>query len=162
VLTPAVSGPRPAPGLNQAVHDVWPQDGSPAAVVFSTMHSKCPLVQERSEGGSMSPGRERPNPWQNRTFAQACSLLCGRPCGDQSQRGKRESPREGPYRTNPRGVRAGGRGQRDRSPRKPMGPSKNRPHHLPSQTFSVFPCSARHSRILREANALFPHVTLYE
>ena len=124
MLTPAVSGPRPAPGLNQAVHDVWPQDGSPAAVVFSTMHSKCPLVQERSEGGSMSPGRERPNPWQNRTFAQACSLLCGRPCGDQSQRGKRESPREGSDRANPRGVRAGGRGQRDRSPRKPMGPGK--------------------------------------
>jgi len=34
VLTSAVSGPLPAPGLNQAVHDVWPRDVSPAAVVF--------------------------------------------------------------------------------------------------------------------------------
>jgi len=38
--------------------------------------------------------------------------------------GKRESPREGSYRANPRGVRASGRGQWDRSPRKPMGPGK--------------------------------------
>ena len=29
---------------------------------FSTMHSECPFVRERSEGGSMDRGRERPNP----------------------------------------------------------------------------------------------------
>jgi len=29
---------------------------------FSTMHLECPLVQERSEGGGLDRGRERPNP----------------------------------------------------------------------------------------------------
>ena len=128
MLTPAVSGPRPAPGLNQAIHDAWPL-GCVACWrrFFSTMHLKSPLVQERSEGGCMDRGRERPNPWRNRTFLQTCPLLGEGLSGDQSQRGKRESSRKGPYRANPRGVRGNGRGQRGRSPRKPMGPGKFQP-----------------------------------
>ena len=66
------------------------------ASFFSTMHLECPLVQERSEGGSMSPGRERPNPWRNSTFLQTCPLLGERPCGGTNPQGKWESPRKGP------------------------------------------------------------------
>jgi len=65
------------------------------------MHSKCPLVRERSQGGSLDRGQGKPNPRQNRTFLQTCPLLGERPAGDQSQRGKRESSRKGPYRANP-------------------------------------------------------------
>lgn len=87
--------------------------------------STCP---RKVRGGRLDQGRERPNPWRNRTFLQTCPLLGERPCGDTNPQGKRESPWEGPCRANPRGVRAGGRGQRDRSPRKPMGPGRFQPH----------------------------------
>jgi len=124
VLTPSVSGPLPAPELDQAVQDVSPQGVSPAGVVFFNDALACPLVRERSEGGSMDRGREGPNPWRNRTFLQTCPLLGEGLSGGTNPQGKWESPRKGPYRANPRGVRAGGVGQRDRSPRKPMGPGK--------------------------------------
>ena len=87
--------------------------------------SICPRKVRRQDSG-VGPWR-RPNPWRNRTFLQTCPLLGEGLSGDQSQRGKRESPRKGAYRANPGGVRAGGRGQRDGSPRKPMGPGKFQP-----------------------------------
>ena len=39
-----------------------PRGVSPAAVVFSTMHSECPFVRERSQGWGLERGRESSNP----------------------------------------------------------------------------------------------------
>jgi len=85
------------------------------------------LSEKGPKAGVWTKGKEGLNPWRNRTFSQTCPLLGERPSGDTNPQGQRESSRTGPYRANPRGVRDRGRGQRDRSPRKPMGPGKFQP-----------------------------------
>lgn len=122
VLTPAVSGPRPAPGLNLTGQDARPQGCVTCCCRF---FQRCTwnvhLSGKGPKAGVWTEDEEGLTPWQNRTFLQAYPLLGEGLAGDTNPQGKRESSRKGAYRANPRGVRAGGRGPEGQEPQETDG-----------------------------------------
>ena len=91
---------------------------------FSTMHSECPLVRERSEGGSLDRGRGRANPGEIVLSSRSTPSWERDWPGTPTPRASGKAPGRGPTERiqGVSGTAAGG--QRDRSPRKPMGPGK--------------------------------------